>query len=68
MNQIRTDIIALMLYDYMKCEPFALKAIPGFNINPVNYEMSGPVFDNDYGLMYSFKLQDCLDLEFDPSR
>lgn len=30
--------------------------------------MLGPVFDNDYGLMYSFKLQDCLDLEYDPEK
>jgi hypothetical protein len=52
----------------MKCEPHALKAIPGFHINSVNYEALGPVFDNDYGLMFSFKLQDCLDLEFDSSK
>jgi hypothetical protein len=55
-----------MLYDYLKCEPLALKAIPGFNINSVSYEMLGPVFDNDYGVLFSFKLQDCLDLEYDP--
>jgi hypothetical protein len=64
MKQIGTDIIARMLYDYMKCESLALKAIPGFSINSVNYEMLGPVFDNDYGVMYSFKYQDCLDLEY----
>ena len=46
----------------------AMKAIPGFNINSVSYEMLGPVFDNDYGVMFSFKLQDCLDLEYDPSK
>jgi len=27
--------------------------------------MLGPVFDNDYGVMFSFKFQDCLDLEYD---
>ena len=68
MKQIGTDIIARMLYDHLKCEPLALKAIPGFNINSVSYEMLGPVFDNDFGVMFSFKLQDCLDLEFDPSQ
>ena len=65
MKQIGTDIIARMLHDYLKCEPIALKAIPGFNINSVSYEMLGPVFDNDYGVMYTFKLQNCLDLGYD---
>ena len=65
MKQIGIDIIARMLNDFLKCEPLALKAIPGFNFNSVSYEMLGPVFDNDYGMMYSFKLQDCLDLEYD---
>ena len=68
MKQIGIDIIARMLHDYMKCEPLALEAIPGFNINSVNYEILGPVFDNDYGIMYSFKLQDCLDLGYDNSK
>ena len=62
MKQIGTDVIARMLHDYMKCEPLALKAIPGFNVNTITYEMLGPVFDNDYGLLYNFRLQDCLDL------
>ncbi len=64
MKQIGTDIIARMLHDYMECELIAVKAIPGFNINSVSYEMLGPVFDNDYGMMYSFKIQDLIDLEF----
>ena len=68
MKQIGTDIIARMLYDHLKCEPLALKAIPVFNVNSVSYDMLGPVFDNDYGVMFSFKLKDCLSLEFDPSR
>jgi len=68
MKQIGTDIIARMLHDHLKCEPLTVKAIPGFNINSVSYEMLGPVFDNDYGVMFSFKLQDCLDLEYDPAR
>jgi len=68
MKQIGTNIIARMLFDYLKCEPLALKAISGFNINSVSYEMLGPVFDNDFGVIYSFKFQDCLDLEFDPNR
>ena len=64
MKQIGTDIIARMLHDHIKCEPLAAKAIPGFNVNTVTYEMIGPVFDNDYGVMLSFKLQDCLDLDY----
>jgi len=68
MKQIGTDIIARMLYDYMKCELLALKAIPGFNINSVSYEMLGPVFDNDYGVMFSYKLLDCLNLIHLPSK
>ena len=68
MKQIGTDVIARMLHDHLNCEPLAQKAIPGFNINSVCYEMLGPVFDNDFGVMFSFKLQDCLDLMFDPSK
>jgi len=63
MKQIGTDVIARMLHDYLKCELLAQKAIPGFDINSVSYEMLGPVFDNDYGFMFSFKLIDCLCLE-----
>ncbi len=68
MKQIGTDVIARMLHDHLKCEPLSVKALPGFNINSVSYEMLGPVFDNDYGVMYSCKIHDCLGLEFDPSR
>ena len=68
MKQIGTDIIARMLHDHMKCEPLALKAIPGFNINSLSYEMLGPVFDNDYGLLYSFKFQICIELALNSSK
>jgi len=68
MKQIGTDIIFRMLHDHLKCEPLAVKAIPGFNINSVSYEMLEPVFDNDFGVMFSFKLEDCLDLEYDPEK
>ena len=50
MKQIGTDIIARMLHDHLKCEPLTEKAIPGFNINSVSYEVLGPVFDNDFGM------------------
>ena len=68
MKQIGTDIIARILHDHMKGELLTMKAIPGFNINSVSYEMLGPVFDNDYGVMFSFKLQDCIDLVYDSSK
>ena len=68
MKQIGRDIIARMLEDHLKCELLALKAIPGFHINSVSYEMLGPVFDNDFGVMYSFKLLDCVGLEFDSTK
>ena len=68
MKLIGTDIIARMLHDHMRCELLTTKAIPGFNINSVSYEMLGPVFDNDYGVMFSFKLQDCIDLAYDSSK
>ena len=68
MKQIGIDIIARMLHDHLECEPLALKAIPGFNINSVSYEMLGPVFDNDYGLLFSFIISDCLCLDYDSSK
>jgi hypothetical protein len=68
MKQIGIDIISRMLRDNMKCEHLALKAIPGFNINSVSYEMLGPVFDNDFGIIFSFKIIDCLELNIDLNR
>ena len=68
MKHIGTDVIARMLHDHMKCEPLALKAIPVFNINSVSYEMLGPVFDNDFGVIYSFKFQDMLILDINLER
>jgi hypothetical protein len=64
MKQIGIDIISRMLYDHHRCELLAVKAIPGFNVNSVNFETLGPVFDNDFGVLFSFKIQDCLDLEY----
>jgi len=68
MKQIGTDVIARMLHDHLKCELLALKAIPGFNINSVSYEMLGPVFDNDFGILYSFKMLDLIDMSHNPSK
>jgi hypothetical protein len=68
MKQIGTDIIARMLHDYLNCELLTMKAIPGFNLNSVNYETLGPVFDNDFGLLFSFRIQDSLDLEYNQEK
>jgi len=68
MKQIGIDVISRMLHDSLKCEPLSEKAIPGFNINSVSYEMLGPVFDNDYGYLISYKLFTQIELDVDPSR
>ncbi|MDP1622738.1 MAG: hypothetical protein Q8M08_10420 [Bacteroidales bacterium] len=64
MKQIGTDVIARMLHDHQKCELLTLKAIPGFNINSVSYEMLGPVFDNDFGIVFSYNIQESIDFEY----
>lgn len=56
MKQIGQQVIARMLYDKMKCELLAEKAIPGFDLNEVTFEVIGPVFDNDYGVVFTFKI------------
>jgi len=68
MNQIGQQVIARMLHDHLKCEQLAEKVIPGFDVNSVSFEVIGPIFDNDFGVMISFKLEDCLDLEYNPSK
>jgi hypothetical protein len=57
MKEIGHQVIVKMLNDKMKCEPLAEKAIPGFNLNNVTFEVVGPVFDNDFGLYFSFTFQ-----------
>ena len=64
MKEIGNQVIARMLYNHLKCEPLSEKAIPGFELNTVTFEVVGPVFDNDFGVLYSFKLEDLLDSEF----
>ena len=59
-KRIGVEIISRMLHDYLICEPLAVKAIPGFDINTVSYEMMGPVFDNDFGFILSFVLKNVL--------
>jgi hypothetical protein len=67
MKVIGHQIITRMLYDKMKCEPLVEKAIPGFDLNTVTFEILGPIMDNDYGLSFSFNLSACLVMEDTPS-
>jgi hypothetical protein len=60
MKQIGHHVIARMLHDKMKCELLAEKAIPGFDLNTISFEVVGPVLDNDFGLLFSFKLVDTI--------
>ncbi|MCX6250587.1 MAG: hypothetical protein NTX61_07540 [Bacteroidetes bacterium] len=66
MKEIGHQVIARMLHDHLKCEPLAEKAIPGFDINSVIFGVIGPVFDNDYGCLFSIKIFDTIDLEHNP--
>lgn len=65
-KKIGQQIIAKMLYDVEKCETLASKALPGFDVNSVKYKMHGPVFDNDFGVLFEFQMQDVVDLEYQP--
>lgn len=68
MKQIGVDIISRMIYDKKRCEPLAQKSIAGFDPNSVQYEMMGPVFDNDFGFMFSFKIISSISLGYDPNK
>ena len=67
MKQIGQQVIARMLQDKMKCELLAEKAIPGFDLNTVTFEVVGPVFDGDFGLLFSFRQTRLVDYVYDPS-
>jgi hypothetical protein len=60
MKQIGQQVIARMLNDKIKCEPLAEKAIPGFDLNSVTFDVVGPIFDNDFGIILSFR---CLNIK-----
>jgi hypothetical protein len=57
-KRIGVDIISRMLNDYLRCEPLAIKAIPEFDIGTVSYEMIGPMFDNDFGIIFNYRFHD----------
>ncbi len=62
MKLIGQQVIARMLHDKMKCEPLTEKAIPGFDINTVTFEVVGPLFNNDFGVIMNFRIIDLVDL------
>jgi hypothetical protein len=76
MKQIGVDIISRMIYDATKAcrwkegdvefEPYMV--LKGFRPPSVKYEMIGPVFDNDFGYMFTFEITDSVDLDYDVSR
>jgi hypothetical protein len=68
MKEIGHQVIARMLQDKMKCEERVEKAIPGFDLNSVTLEVVGPLLDSDFGLLFCIRVQDHLDLEFDPKK
>ena len=67
MKAIGHQVIARMLHDHLKCELIAEKAITGFDINTVSFEVIGPVFDNDFGILYSYKIINVIDFEYNPT-
>jgi hypothetical protein len=67
MKQIGHQVITRMLHDHLKCELLAEKAIPGFDINNVIFETIGPIFDNDFGVLFTFKMNVIVELQYDSS-
>jgi hypothetical protein len=68
MKQIGQAIISRMNYDLMKCEPRATKAIIGFRISSVSYQMVDGIFDNCFGFLFSFRLFSSIDLSYNPDQ
>ena len=68
MKQIGSEIMARMIRDVYKCEPLATKAIPGFKVNSVQYEMIDRVFENGFGFLFNFTIITTIDLQYDASK
>lgn len=68
MKDLGMQIIARMIYDKENCEPLSAKAIPGFDPNTVTYEIIDDVFNQGYGVLFSFQVITTLDLEYDISK
>ena len=66
MKRIGADIISRMNHDLMKCEPRAQKAILGFRLGSVSYQMVDAIFDNCFGFLFSFKMFSKINLDYNP--
>ena len=66
MKEIGTDIIARMNRDLKACEPRAQKAILGFTLNSVSYQMVDGIFDNCFGFLFTFKIHAAMVFEYNP--
>ncbi len=64
-KKLGIDVISRMNYDLYKCEPAAIKAIQGFNVNSVAYQMVDGIFDNCFGFMFTYALVSPIDLSCD---
>ena len=64
-KKLGIDLISRMNYDLYKSEPAAMKAIQGFNINSVTYQMVDIIFDNCFGFMFTYALISPIDLSCD---
>jgi len=56
-------VLARMFYEKLKGD----EALAGFNLNTVKYEMMGPLFDNDFGFMFTWKVDNYFPVDFDKS-
>jgi len=68
MKQIGTDIISRMNHDLMKYEPIAQKAILGFHLNSVSYQMVDGIFDNCFGFLFTFRVTSSADMTYDTAK
>ena len=68
MKDIGMDIVRRMRNDVYKCESRAMKAIPGFSVNSVTYQMADQVFENSFGFHFTFSIYCGIDLSYNASR
>jgi hypothetical protein len=67
MKKIGTDIISRMNHDLLKCEPSAQKAIKGFSLNSVSYQMMDSIFDNCFGFLFTYRSYTPVDMSYNPN-
>ena len=60
---IGCDILSRMVHDKASCNP----SLEGFDLSSVKYEMMGPVFDNSFGFMFTWKVDVAFPITFNKS-